>query len=118
VSDAVDRAVVDELEAATGRDPAFLADLIDTYLADADALLRSMHQAIAEADAGELRRAAHSLKSNSASFGAATLADACRELELRARDGRLEDASGHLARIEAAYAQVERELRSLRPSTA
>lgn len=111
-------AVIDELKEATGRDPAFLAELIDTYLEDSAALLAAMRQAIAAADAAEVRRAAHSLKSNSASFGAGPLANVCRELEHRARDGRLDDAAEHLARIETAYAEVERELRSLRPSSA
>jgi HPt (histidine-containing phosphotransfer) domain-containing protein len=118
VPDAVDVAVIDELKEATGRDPAFLAELIDTYLEDSAALLAAMRQAIAAADAAEVRRAAHSLKSNSASFGAGPLANVCRELEHRARDGRLDDAAEHLARIETAYAEVERELRSLRPSSA
>jgi HPt (histidine-containing phosphotransfer) domain-containing protein len=113
VPDAVDAAVIDELKEATGRDPAFLAELIATYLADSAGLLATMRQAIADANAAELRRAAHSLKSNSASFGAGPLASLCRELELRARDGRLDGAPEQLAHIEAAYAEVECALRAL-----
>ena len=114
---AVDRGVLDQLRHSTGGDPAFLAELIDTYLDDSAGLLASIRQAIAEPNAPELRRAAHSLKSNSASFGAGPLASLCRELELRARDGRLDGAREQLAQIEAAYAEVERELRALRPRT-
>jgi HPt (histidine-containing phosphotransfer) domain-containing protein len=112
---AVDRAVLEELSDATGRDPAFLAELIGTYLEDSAALLTAMRQAIAEANAPELQRAAHSLKSNSASFGAAPLASLCREMELRAGAGRLDGAPELLPRIEAAYTQVEQQLRALRP---
>jgi HPt (histidine-containing phosphotransfer) domain-containing protein len=115
---AVDPAVLDELSEATGRDPAFLTELIETYLTDSAALLATLRQAIADANAAEVRRAAHSLKSNSASFGADPLASLCRELEVRARDGLLDDAPEQLAHIEAAYTEVERQLRSLRPSSA
>src|ERR671932_423175 len=111
----IDRAALDALLETTGGDSAFLADLIDTYLGDSVGLLAAMRQAIAIANAEELRRAAHSLKSNSASFGARTLASLCQELEQRARTGVLEGAPGRLADIEMAYAAVEDALRTLRP---
>ena len=114
--DVIDRAALDDLLETTGGDPAFLAELIDTYLGDAIGLLAAMRQAIAVANAEELRRAAHSLKSNSASFGARTLASLCQELEQRARNGVLEGAPGRLADIETAYTEVEQALRALRPA--
>ena len=113
--DVVDRAALDALLETTGGDPAFLAEPIDTYLGDSVGLLAAMRQAIAVANAEELRRAAHSLKSNSASFGARTLASLCQELEQRARNGVREGAPERLAHIETAYAAVEDGLRALRP---
>ena len=113
--DVIDRAALDDLLETTGRDPAFLAVLIDTYLDDSVGLLAAIRRAITDADAAAVRRAAHSLKSNSASFGARTLVSMCQELEQLARVGILEGATGRLADIEAAYAEVERELRTLRP---
>ena len=113
--DGIDRAGLDALFETTGGDPAFLAELIDTYLSDAVEQLAAMREAIAVASAEELRRAAHSLKANSASFGARRLASLCRELEQQASNGALEGAPGRLAHIETAYAAVEHELRALRP---
>jgi HPt (histidine-containing phosphotransfer) domain-containing protein len=112
---AVDRATLHDLLETTGNDPAFLAELIDTYLVDASALLESMRQAIASSDTEQLRRAAHSLKSNSASLGAGALSGMCQELEQQARQGVLEGAAGRLMHLEKAYVDVERELRALRP---
>ena len=105
----IDRAVLDQLQQTT--DAVFVAELIQTYVEDSVRLLAAMRQAIAESNPAELRRAAHSLKSNSANFGADDLASLCRELELRAAEGLLEGAADRLARIEDGYAEVERELR-------
>jgi HPt (histidine-containing phosphotransfer) domain-containing protein len=85
----------------------FVADLIETFLADAPALLAALRGT----DADEVRRAAHTLKSNAATFGATGLSELCRELELLAKAGDLSGASGLAARIEAEYALVAEELR-------
>ena len=57
--------------------------------------------ASADGDREQLRRVAHTLKSNAATFGAERLALACEELERAARNG--EGADGHelVGRIEA-----------------
>ena len=56
----------------------------------ARAALADMRAALAAGDAEDLRRAAHTLKGSSASLGANDLADACRDVETAARDGRLD----------------------------
>jgi HPt (histidine-containing phosphotransfer) domain-containing protein len=98
-----------------GGDEAFLGEMIDTYLADSASLLATMGQALAGADAPELRRAAHALKSNSASFGAAHLAELSRRLEDLAKAGDLGPAPPLLAAAEAAFATVAPALRAARP---
>jgi HPt (histidine-containing phosphotransfer) domain-containing protein len=85
----------------------FVADLVDTFLEEAPALLRALHGT----DAGEVRRAAHTLKSNGATFGATRFSELCRELELQAQAGDLTGASPLADRIEAEYALVTAELR-------
>jgi two-component system, sensor histidine kinase and response regulator len=75
-----------------------------------------MQRAVSGANTEELRRAAHSLKSNSATFGARALAGMCQELENQAKEGVLEGAAERLVRVEAAFADAERQLRALRPS--
>ena len=109
----IDRAALNDLLEATGNDRAFLVELIDTYLTDSVALLASMRQAVGAADATALRRAAHSLKSNSASLGARELSARCQELEQDAKNGSLEGAEARLVSIAAVFADVERELHAL-----
>jgi CheY-like chemotaxis protein/HPt (histidine-containing phosphotransfer) domain-containing protein len=96
----------------------FLAEVIDTFLADAPALLATLHHALAEGGIAELRRAAHTLKSNGATLGAGEFTERCRALEQEAREGRLEDASDLVARIEEQYGLLERALEELRPAAA
>lgn len=85
----------------------FVADLIETFLADAPQLLATLRGP----DADEVRRAAHTLKSNAATFGATRLSELSRELEFLAKTGDLSGASDLAAGIEAEYALVAEELR-------
>lgn len=110
----IDRAAIDQLLETTGNDRAFVAELIDTYLADSGALLDTMQRAIEDGNSEALRRAAHSLKSNSATFGARSLAAECLSLERQAREGMLDGAVAHVAAIAQQFGGVERELRVLR----
>jgi CheY-like chemotaxis protein len=102
-------------------DDDFVVELIDTFLADAPGLLETMRRALEQGDPEEVRRAAHTLKSNGATFGGEDLSQLCRELEQRAKDGRL-DGAGELAdRIEQSYARlaesVQRATADFRPRT-
>lgn len=110
----IDHSALETLLEAVGGDQAFLAELIGDFFAGAPQLLQAMRQALAAGDPAELRRAAHSLKSNSASFGAGVLEQLCRELEARGNDGRLSGAGALLDAIEAEYARVEQALQSTR----
>ncbi len=78
----LDPAALDNLRDTTGGDPAFLAELIDTFLEDAPPLLNNLQQALGKEDAAGVRLAAHSLKSNGADFGATTFSALCQQLEL------------------------------------
>ena len=80
MSDVIDAAVFRELQATAGAD--FVAELVDTLLEEAPGMLSALRQAAAAGDADAFRRAAHSLKSNSLTFGATELAAAARALEL------------------------------------
>jgi CheY-like chemotaxis protein/HPt (histidine-containing phosphotransfer) domain-containing protein len=96
----------------------FVGEVIDTFVADAPDLLATLRRSIADEDAAELRRMAHTLKSNGATFGAVTFADLCRELEQRAKDGQLADAAGLADRIDREYGVVAEQLAALRRSPA
>jgi HPt (histidine-containing phosphotransfer) domain-containing protein len=82
----------------------FMIELIDTYLSDSPSLIGQMRTGLAGGNIEVVRRAAHSLKSNSASFGANRLANASRDLEMLAKGGTLDGAAPKLALIEAEYA--------------
>jgi len=81
MSDAtIDRATFEELQDAAGAD--FVKELVQTFLEEAPAMLKALREAIASENADAFRRAAHSLKSNSLTFGARTLGAMAREQEL------------------------------------
>jgi two-component system, sensor histidine kinase and response regulator len=110
----IDQTALDALSETTGDDPEFLAELIDTYLADAVTLLATIETASNSGDAGELRRAAHSLKSNSATFGATALTKLARNLEELGKANNVAGASLPLAEARDEFARVERSLREIR----
>ena len=73
-----------------GGDLAFVGELVGEYRTDGAVRVADMRAALAAGQAEDLRRAAHTLKGSSASLGALDLADACRSVEGRARDGELD----------------------------
>jgi HPt (histidine-containing phosphotransfer) domain-containing protein len=115
-AESIDRAALHTLFETTGGDPAFLAELIDSYCDDTPGLLAAVRHAVDDGDAEALRRAAHSLKSNSATFGALALAALGRDLEEQGRTGRLDGAAERVALAEAEYAHVRRALQAARPA--
>ena len=83
----------------------FVVDLVQAFLDDAPALLGSLRSAMAAGDATAFRRAAHSLKSNSLTFGAGQLATLARDLESRAAEV---VGSGDAAALEAISTEFTR----------
>jgi CheY-like chemotaxis protein len=106
-AEAVDGPVLDQLEAVTG-DPAFMAELVETFLREAPALLKMIRRS----DVDDVRRAAHTLKSNAATFGATALAELCQALEGAANEPGYDAATDLPVRIEAEYARVAAALRA------
>ena len=76
----IDPHTFDELQANAGAD--FVAELVDTFGEEAPRLVDEMRAARLAGDGERFRRAAHSLKSNSSTFGASRLASLARDLEL------------------------------------
>jgi HPt (histidine-containing phosphotransfer) domain-containing protein len=81
--------------------------LIQEFYQDSERLLAQAGEALAQGQAEDLRRAAHSLKSTGATFGAMALSAAARELEYLARAGTLDEAAGHIAHVESEYAKAK-----------
>jgi HPt (histidine-containing phosphotransfer) domain-containing protein len=93
-------------------DAEFVNELIDTYLEDSPHQIAELHRSLSLHNNENFRRAAHTLKSNSANFGASSLAEMAKELEDMAREDNLEGATEKLSAFEAAYAQVAVELKA------
>lgn len=108
----VDQSVFDGLKEMVGED--FIGELLDTFLEDAPQLLKTLEGALRSKDAEAFRRAAHSLKSNAASFGAKALSEQAKVLEALGREGKLDEAGDPLKGLAAEYAKVENALKKLR----
>jgi HPt (histidine-containing phosphotransfer) domain-containing protein len=108
----IDRATFDELKQTTGAD--FIMELVDTFLAEAPLLLDELRRSFATRDANVFRRAAHSLKSNSNTFGAHTLGAMARELELAGLDPVVRANGQPLEALAQEYARVTAALTELR----
>jgi CheY-like chemotaxis protein len=75
---AVDETVLARLAESMGGDETFVAELIDQFLGDSPGLLAAARAGLEAGDTDEVRRAAHTLKSNAATFGANELAERVR----------------------------------------
>jgi CheY-like chemotaxis protein/HPt (histidine-containing phosphotransfer) domain-containing protein len=108
----LDAAALDSLRELGGNP--FLTEVIDTFCADAPTLLATLRRSLDDGDATELRRAAHTLKSNGSTLGAEAFAELCRTLEQRAKNGELTGAADLVDRIEQAYGPLQEALAKLR----
>ena len=106
----IDLAVLHDLRSDAGVE--FVAELIDTFFEEAPTLLAELRAAHAADDANRFRRAAHSIKSNSLTFGATALAELARGLELGGLPA--QPAAPALDALDAAYARAARALNDQR----
>ena len=107
----IDMNTFNDLKESTGAD--YIGELIDAFLDDAPNLFSQMKDALANKDAESFRRAAHSMKSNAATFGAMELSLLAKELESLARENDLE-IGNRLEVMEDTFHQVESQLRTLK----
>jgi HPt (histidine-containing phosphotransfer) domain-containing protein len=107
----IDISTYNSLKESTGAD--FIGELVDAFLDDAPALIAQMKSALAEKNAETFRRAAHSMKSNAATFGAMELSALAKELETLARENNL-DVGNRVDVIESEFQQVKAALMALK----
>ncbi|UBF23878.1 response regulator [Kovacikia minuta CCNUW1] len=106
-SASIDLRILQHLQEDLGKDaPEILIELIDCYLADTPGLLQTLRHASAQQKVVELERAAHSLKSSSATLGATTLARFCQELETIAHTGKI-PGDEMVSQLEAEFERVK-----------
>ncbi len=107
----IDQTVFAELQETAGAE--FATELVDTFLEEAPGMLAELRSARAKSDADGFRRAAHSLKSNSNTFGASTLAALARELELGGMNADPARDLDALAALDAEYTRAAAALKDL-----
>jgi HPt (histidine-containing phosphotransfer) domain-containing protein len=108
----LDETVYKELEETTGAE--FAAELADTFLEEAPGMFAELRKARADDHADRFRRAAHSIKTNGNTFGAARLGAAARALELKGLDADPARDEAAIAALEAEFAQAAAALKELR----
>ena len=104
--------VLDELISMLGNDIDFASGLINDFLEDAQELLGNISGANDGGDARELERAAHTLKSSSATFGAVEASELCKKLESIGKNSDLEnpDTPQLISKLESVLQVVGKEL--------
>ena len=102
------------LRASVGDDPAFVAELIDEFIAEAPGQFQTLRDAAATGGAEAARRAAHTLKGNARTFGAEGLASLCLEAETAAAAGDLATVRDRLDSLEAEWDRVREALGAAR----
>ena len=87
-----------------------LPGILQTFALDGERLVEQMRQSVAQPDQTVLARAAHTLKSTAATFGAVRLSALAREVEERARRGQGATCEDLVCQIEAEFDRARRGL--------
>ncbi|NHC35623.1 response regulator [Scytonema millei] len=92
---------------------ATIAVVVDAYLEDTPKLIQTIQTAIASVNATELQRAAHTLKSSSATLGAMHFSQLSKQLEIIGRNSTIEFPKSReiVSELEAEYIKVKAELK-------
>lgn len=115
MASAVDASTLRKLGEDLGADHGIMRELIDTFLGEAPRVVAAMVAGARAGSRSEVNRAAHSLKSTAATFGAGALAQLCRDLERDTEKELPPDTRPRADAVAAEWARVEAELRKLRP---
>jgi CheY-like chemotaxis protein len=103
----------DRMEAIKAMFGANFAEVAMLYCSEAPGRIAGMRDAHAAGDRVRLANIAHIFSGSCMSIGAASLAACCRDLELRARSGMLDDLTERIAAIEREYGRVGPRLQSM-----
>ncbi|HEX9997142.1 MAG TPA: response regulator, partial [Abditibacterium sp.] len=90
-----------------------LPSLLDNFFEEAPKLISAAREAVQQAKLTDLRRAAHTLKSNSRDFGAVALGEASRQLETDCKTSMPDNAVAMIDNLEAGFALVKPQLEEI-----
>ena len=108
----IDLDVYQALAEIVGED--FIGEMVDAFLDEGAQFLDDFNKSFADGDTDLFRRAAHSMKSNAATFGATKLSELSEELEEMARQGQLDGVAEKLDPISAAFSNAGQVLKELK----
>ncbi len=90
-----------------------LPTLVRSFVDDGTRLLNEANRALQQRNAQDMRRAAHTLKSNGATFGATTLSTVAKQLEQLGREGEFDGAAELIEQVEKEFVKARTELEKL-----
>jgi HPt (histidine-containing phosphotransfer) domain-containing protein len=114
----LDPAAIESLRAISPDDNGeFLHELIDIYLTDTPQRIAEIEQSLAAENAGDLTRAAHSIKGSSSNFGAMELAAIASEIEHKGKASAFAEAQARLPTLVEAFNRLRPALLELKTGT-
>jgi CheY-like chemotaxis protein len=90
-----------------------LPTLVKSFIEDGTRLLNEAGRALQQKNAQDLRRAAHTLKSNGATFGAVMLSTVAKQLEQLGGEGQFEGAAELIERAGREFVKAKAEIEKL-----
>ena len=112
--DIINRRALDNIRALSpDHGEALLERVLHAYVDDTPSHFQTLRLAIAAEQPGNVRRAAHSLKSSSANVGADALAQLCKDMEQLGRDERTDGAAAILSDMEREFQAVRDSLSAI-----
>ncbi|HRH92689.1 MAG TPA: Hpt domain-containing protein [Agitococcus sp.] len=106
----IDEATLTSLGGASGLASPFVRRVITLYRQEAEKMVHGIEKAMSGGDVATAFRAAHSLKSSSASIGAHTLSEVAKQIEALLKQGQLQQAQPWLVVLRTEYTQLMDEL--------
>ncbi|HKO05500.1 MAG TPA: Hpt domain-containing protein [Candidatus Acidoferrales bacterium] len=99
----LDRAAMLEI---VEQDLELLRELVEIFLAECPGLLAQIRSGVQDKNAEHVERSAHTLKGALMNFGAQRACEVARQLEIRGREARLDDAAQLASQLESEVAQA------------
>ncbi|MBH8574095.1 PAS domain S-box protein [Nostocaceae cyanobacterium CENA369] len=107
----IDTKILQSLCNMVGGKVAF-AELLECYLIETPKLIQNINAAVTNQDAQTLWKTAHNLKSSSASVGATSLSQLCKQLETQGRSNNLQGIGEICLRLHNEFEQVKTALQT------
>jgi HPt (histidine-containing phosphotransfer) domain-containing protein len=98
-------------------DGIFLGELVDIFLADTPSQIAEIEKSIADGNAPDLTRAAHSIKGSASNFGATELSEIAKEIELHGKTAAFEKARALVPALHDALSRIQPALEKLKLGT-